>query len=339
MRIEAITNLDDWAALAGEWNSLLAESSANLPFLRHEFQRAWWEHKGGGEWPDGQLHILTGRDEDGALLGIAPFFSAKDYGHRDALMFIGSYEIADFLDIIASPQHHADFLAALLDHWETALPQHSLALYNLLDDSPTPDVLQQLSESRGLDFALETLQPSPYVPVPSSFDAYAESLDGKQAHELRRKLRRAARNPVPVELELVTSGPELEATLDDFFRLMRFEADKAAFLSDAMQAQMAAIARAAFDAGWGQLAILKVGHERAAAYLNFDFENRIWAYNAGFDPAHEQLSPGWLLMAEMMDWCIAQRRTAFDFMRGGEEYKYHFGGVDRFVLKATITPN
>jgi CelD/BcsL family acetyltransferase involved in cellulose biosynthesis len=38
-----------------------------------------------------------------------------------------------------------------------------------------------------------------------------------------------------------------------------------------------------------------------------------------------------------MDWCIQQGRDAFDFMRGDEEYKYHFGGVDRFVLKATLS--
>jgi hypothetical protein len=28
----------------------------------------------------------------------------------------------------------------------------------------------------------------------------------------------------------------------------------------------------------------------------------------------------------------------FDFMRGDEEYKYRFGAVDRFVMRATLLP-
>jgi CelD/BcsL family acetyltransferase involved in cellulose biosynthesis len=336
MRIDAITKPEEWAALAEDWNALLAASHADAPFLRYEFQRAWWAHKGGGEWPDGQLSILTGRGEDGALLGIAPLFQAADPDGREILMFIGSHEIADFLDVIARPEDHAAFLAAVLDHWQAAGPQPPLVLYNLLNDSPTLAVLKELSAARNLDFDKLTLQPSPYVPVPESFEAYSASLDGKQAHELRRKLRRAARHPVPIELELVTGGSGLDAALQDFFRLMRFEADKASFLNAAMQPQMEAIARAAFEAGWGQLAFLRVGDARAAAYLNFDYGNRIWAYNAAFDPAFEQLSPGWLLIAEMMEWCIQQGREEFDFMRGAEDYKYRFGGIDRFVLQATL---
>ena len=30
------------------------------------------------------------------------------------------------------------------------------------------------------------------------------------------------------------------------------------------------------------------------------------------------------------------KRTEFDFMRGDEDYKYRFGGVDRFVVMAKL---
>ena len=56
-----------------EWNNLLSGSISDTPFLRYEYQTAWWEHRGGGEWPNAQLVLVTAR-EDGKLVGIAPLF-------------------------------------------------------------------------------------------------------------------------------------------------------------------------------------------------------------------------------------------------------------------------
>lgn len=340
MHITTITDAAEWPTWAERWNALLAESHLQTPFLTYEFQYAWWQHKGGGEWPDAELCILLALDEDEQLLGIAPLFSAVQAGER-LLLPIGSHEIADFLDLIVRPADHAAFSTALLEHLggPDAPDFARLDFYNLLDDSASLGHLQAAAEAAGWSFDKDVLQPSPLIEIPDTFAEYLERLEGGDARELRRKLRRAARYAVPVAIEIVTSDHlELEQALTDFFGLMGQEADKAAFLSAPMMAQMDTIARAAAAGGWLQLAFLKVGNERVAAYLNFDFANRIWAYNSGFANQYADLSPGWLLMAEQIDWCIENDRQVFDFMRGDEEYKYRFGGVDRFVVKATLTP-
>lgn len=339
MHIDVIQRREDWAALAEEWNALLAQSHVNTPFLTYEFMAAWWQHKGGGEWSQAELYVLVGRDEDGALVGIAPLFQAVDPQGRSALKFIGSHEIADFLDLIVSPQDHHAFCAALLDH--LAGPGDSdwdiLDLQNLLEGSATLETLAELAPETPWQVQQSRIQPSPYIPIPDSLDAYIDSLDSKQAHELRRKMRRAARNAVPVEMEIVARPEDLNQALEDFFHLMAQEAEKAAFLTPAMQAQMESISRAAFAAGWLQLVFLKVGRERSAGYMNFDYDNRIWAYNSGFAPQFAALSPGWLLMADMIQWCVEHGREVFDFMRGDEEYKYRFGGIDRFVYRVLLS--
>ena len=341
MHIEHIRNAADWAALAQDWNALLRQSHNNVPFLTFEFQRAWWEGLGGGEWQRAELNILFGRDETGRLVGIAPLFQAQDGDGKQVLSLIGSHEIADFLDLIVRPQDHAAFVQALSEYLagEGSGIWQRLELYNLLDSSLTPMALATAAKAQGWSFAQETLQPSPYIVVPKSLDAYIDSLGSKQAHEMRRKLRRAARNPSPIALEIVQEAAQLDQALDDFFRLMCQETDKAVFLTPPMRAQMQAIAHAAFQAGWLQLAFLKCGPSRIGGYLNFDYDNCLWAYNAGFDAALADLSPGWVIMAEMIKWSIANGRKTFDFMRGGEEYKYRFGGVDRLVQKVTISRN
>ncbi|MEX1072050.1 MAG: GNAT family N-acetyltransferase [Anaerolineales bacterium] len=339
MQIETIRNVADWAALAGQWNALLRESHSHVPFLTYEFQSAWWQELGGGEWQDAELNILLSRDGDGGLIGIAPLFLTTDQDGGRVLHFIGSHEIADFLDLIVRPQDHTAFAQAIVEHLSgTDAPNwERLELYNLLGSSLTPALLRAAAEKESLAFSHETLQPSPYIVIPATLDAYIDSLGSKQAHELRRKLRRAARNPDPISLEIVQDAAELETALDEFIRLMTRETQKAAFLTPAMRKQMETIARTAFAGGWLQLVFLKSGDARIAGYMNFDYDNCIWAYNAGFDAAFAALSPGWLIMAKMIAWCIENDRHIFDFMRGGEDYKYRFGGVDRFVQKVTIS--
>jgi CelD/BcsL family acetyltransferase involved in cellulose biosynthesis len=86
-----------------------------------------------------------------------------------------------------------------------------------------------------------------------------------------------------------------------------------------------------------QLAFLTVGEVKAAAYLNFDFLNRIWVYNSGIDPRFSEHSPGWVLLGYLLKWANENNRFEFDFMRGNEDYKYRFGAIDRTVVRVHIT--
>jgi CelD/BcsL family acetyltransferase involved in cellulose biosynthesis len=36
----------------------------------------------------------------------------------------------------------------------------------------------------------------------------------------------------------------------------------------------------------------------------------------------------------LLKWANENRRQEFDFLRGDEDYKYRFGAVDRFVVRA-----
>lgn len=52
---------------------------------------------------------------------------------------------------------------------------------------------------------------------------------------------------------------------------------------------------------------------------------------------HMELSPGWVLLAQTIQWCCENGRHEFDFMRGDEEYKYRFGGVNKHVMRVRLT--
>jgi len=38
----------------------------------------------------------------------------------------------------------------------------------------------------------------------------------------------------------------------------------------------------------------------------------------------------------LLEWANEHQRAEFDFMRGDEDYKYKFGGLERFVVRVKL---
>ncbi len=330
MNYTLLNTLEDFKKLAPAWNKLLAESVSNFPFLRHEYLLAWWDSLGGGEWDTGELAIVIARRDD-QLIGIAPLFS-----NGSNLLFLGSIEISDFLDFIVREEDLAEFIHGLFNFLASEKNWDSLDLQNLIEDSPSLPILAEEAKLRNWEFAQERLQPAPYLQLNGDFDAYLASIKKKQRHEIRRKMRRAATDERKVSWYIVDDPEKLDKNIEACCQLMAQDPAKQTFLTGLMKSQMKAAIRAAFDAGWLQLAFLEVDGEKAAGYLNFDYNNRIWVYNSGLDMRFRDLSPGWVLLGHLLQWANENHRTEFDFMRGDEPYKYKFGGVDRFVVRARV---
>ena len=338
MHIAVIRSLPELINLEKEWNDLLGISASHVPFLRHEYITAWWQGLGGGEWSRGELYIITARADDGNLIGIAPLFETENRDGESALMLLGSIEISDYLDLIARPQDIPAFLEAILDYLarDEAPASNLLDLYNLLDSSPTLPALQAAADKFGWKYSQQPLQHCPYIPLPGDWESYIGSIDKKQRHEIRRKMRRAEEHYLPVRWYISQDDSKLDQEIDGFLGLMACDPDKAKFLTPAMRDQMRLIILAAHRAGWLQLAFIEVNGEKAAGYLNFDYMNHIWVYNSGLDFRFSELSLGWVLLGRLLEWANEHKRQYFDFMRGDERYKYQFGAVDRQVVRAII---
>ena len=325
------------------WNTLVEQSIADTPFSRHEYLSEWWKTLGGGEWSvtrDGSEYsqlVLVSAKENDELIGLAPLFIAE-YADRRTLMLVGSIEISDYLDLIVREQDLPRFLSGLLDFLVSSLPDSwdTIDWYNIPDTSPTRAALKAEADRRGWTFNEEVYRPTPRIPLDGSFEEYLSRLDKKQRHEIRRKLRRAAESDLNVRFTIVDKNADIEGEIHDFFHLMTQDPNKASFLTPLMREQMTATIRNAFHQGYLWLAFLEVEGVKVAASLNFDYKNKLWGYNSGVSREHMELSPGWVLLAHTIQWCCENNRYEFDFMRGDEEYKYRFGGVNRFVMRARV---
>jgi CelD/BcsL family acetyltransferase involved in cellulose biosynthesis len=319
-----------------EWNNLLSESISDVPFLRYEYLSAWWETRGGGEWEQAELALISANEND-KLIGIAPLFLSEHVG-KQALLLLGSIEISDYLDLIVRADDLPRFLSGLLDFIasDSPLAWSAFDWYNLPDNSPTLAALESESAKRGWEFTQESFRPSLSVPLPGDFDVYLASINKKQRHEIRRKMRRAEADEREVRWYIVEDESTLDAEADACCHLMAQDPAKQAFLTQTMRTQMKATIHAFFKAGILQLSFLEVDGQKAAGYLNFDYGNRIYVYNSGLDFNYGDLSPGWVLLGYLLQWANENGRAAFDFMRGDEDYKYKFGGVKRDVMRVRV---
>jgi CelD/BcsL family acetyltransferase involved in cellulose biosynthesis len=335
MDISFLNNLPEWERLAGPWNDLLARSAMDVPFLRFEFLRAWWATLGGGEWPDGELWVAIGRDEDGGLAAAAPFFQTS--ARPGALLLVGTTEIADYLDLVASEPKLEPFARSLLEAIAGGGPPgiDTLDLWNVLETSLGGQALARAAAGGGWSVARERLKPCPQIDLAGGWDAYLQRLDKKQRHELRRKMRRVEQTPGTTFVR-AGDGIGLPQAVDAFLGLMKFDAAKSRFLTPSMHEMFLSLASDAAQGGWLRLELLLKDGRPAAGAFCFDYGDRLLVYNSGMDPAYQALSPGWALLGHLIQTAAEEGKVAVDFMRGDEDYKFRLGGQARYIERLTL---
>jgi CelD/BcsL family acetyltransferase involved in cellulose biosynthesis len=332
MRIEHHFVSAGFAALKPEWNDLVRRSCNDTLFLTWEWQSTWWKHLGEGDL------LLLGFRADGCLVGIAPLFRTETADGQTVIHMVGCRDVSDYLDLIVEEGQEEAVYSALLDYLATEAPEWDLVdLCNIPQDSLTSVRLRELAEARGYQTLVETEDVCPLIHLPATWDDYLMSIDKKQRHEIRRKLRRAEG---VADTRFVVVGPEhdLRAEMETFIDLHQKSApEKDKFMDPTMQEFFYDAAQVLQGAGWLQLAFIEINGVKAATLLNFDYGNDILVYNSGFDPQEfYQLSPGILVTARSIEYAIELGRDTFDFLRGDEEYKYRFGAQDTEVRRLVI---
>jgi CelD/BcsL family acetyltransferase involved in cellulose biosynthesis len=336
MKTQVYTDAAGFAALRQDWNPLLHNSISNTIFLTWEYQSIWWEHLG-----EGELYLIAVRDNS-HLSGIAPLHLTTSSDGLKTLSIVGCRDVSDYLDLVAASGQEERVYGTLLDWLESdeAPAWDMVDLCNIPATSPTHQLLAEMAEARGYKVQTEVEDVCPIISLPSTWDEYLSSLDRKQRHEIRRKIRRAEGGG-QTNWYIVDEEHNLAAEMGAFIELhQKSHVDKDEFMDARMQGFFHAVAQVLHQAGWLQLAFMEVNGEKAAAMLNFDYRDSILVYNSGYDPQkYAQLSPGIVLLSYCIQWAIELGRAKFDFLRGDEEYKYRFGAQPAEVYRVLIERN
>jgi CelD/BcsL family acetyltransferase involved in cellulose biosynthesis len=323
--------------LRQEWNELLHRSDSDRVFSTWEWQSTWWE-----AYRPGQLWIVACRDEHDRLIALGPWFIENHPVHGRVVRSIGCVEVTDYLDIILDREYTEPALNCLAAYLRENRSKYDVIdLCNLPEDSPVYQRFPGILNQHGFEVKVTVQEVCPVINLPGDWEAYLSTLDKKQRHEVRRKVRRAESGEEKVDWYIVGEGNNLEEETQRFLTLMAAShPEKAGFLDDPQNvAFFKSIIPVAYHNKWLQLAFLTINNQPAAAYLNFVYRKHVLVYNSGLmTEKYGHLSAGNVLLAYLIQHAIQNGYAVFDFLRGNEIYKYRMGAKDTnvYMLRAEL---
>ena len=317
-------SLESFDSLSPDWKKLQDESQPSCIFSSLEWSRVWWQQFGSGA----KLHLGAVRYQ-GRAIGIAPLLVRENVAS-----FIGDRDVCDCLDFVVEPGKEEDFFRVLHDNL-AGRGIIRLDMAPLRPDSTVLTSLIDIAHRQGWQISCSREDVSVELNLPATWEEYLRMLTGKQRHELKRKLRRLSEEG---EMNYRTSTDATSRDIGIFLRLFRdSRQDKAAFLTPEMESFFRSLANTMAEEKLLRLSILELNASPVAATMSFDYKNDRYLYNSGYDPQYSWLSVGVISKAVCIKDSIEGGRKRFDFLKGGEEYKYHLGGSEVPLYQCSIT--
>lgn len=299
-----------------EWNCLFV-----LPFWLQAVRR----HLDGR----GEPYIVS--VHDGArVVGIVPLL-VEDHTAR----FLGNPDVCDYQDIIVVPGQEVPVMDAVVSHLQDRGVRR-MELQTLRPEAVVLRALQAMASRENRDVTVEPEGVTYETALPVAWDDYLMQLNGKQRHEVRRKIRRLE-NHGAFAYRTAGIDDELDSATGHFLRLFHMNRlDKAAFMDAAMADYFRELIGAADRLGLLRLHVLEVVHEPVAAVLCFDYGHERYLYNSAYDARYHELSVGIISKVLSIRSGIEAACRRYDFLKGAETYKKHLGGKEVPLYKCSL---
>jgi CelD/BcsL family acetyltransferase involved in cellulose biosynthesis len=323
IRVKQCTSFDELTEYAPIWNTLLRKSKDNDVFSTWEWISCWWKHLGGSR----ELRVLIA-EENEKIMAIAPLmfskYSVMKLWTINKIEFVGSpqSDYNNFIWIEKEEQCLGLFLEHLLQQtdWDT------LELTYLREGTLSATLLHELGPAMSSKLENRVLTTCPYIQLPSSKEEFHKSLGPWMRRNLRKQTRRLGEDRIGLKTHL--DYDSLEEAMDLLFdlheRRWRGRGELGVF-ADREVAEFHRELAGIFDKnGWLALSFLTVDNEPVAAEYSFDYREKRYGYQSGFDPGFSHYSVGSLLRLRNIETCITKHLTEYDFSRGGQQYKHHW---------------
>lgn len=328
LTIRVITEENEFAALATAWNSLLVNSYANNIFLTWECIFSWWQ-----AYRTNKKLLVIAIEKNKELIGLAPLYitKARFFGIRKLkhIEFIGSTGAScEYLDFILLKGREQECTFAILDTI-CGLKEIKWDVINLLsikEDSQNLAWIKKYYSEKMIPYSCYGLRESFYIPIPETMDEFYKTLSRDRKNKFKRS-KAILEEKYTVSLQEVTQVNDLEQGYKAFIELHQkrweqrgsegsFAQENYKFLEFHNN-----IVKHFFKNGWLFIIFLKVNDVIVAGQYDFIYDNKLYCYQKGFDPAWEKYSIGSVLQLCVLEYAIKNKLKEFDYLRGNELYK------------------
>ncbi len=313
----------DWAVSSSTDRSILDRLGIELDSLLHELhapicaRRLWlttWleAHREFNPW------VVSVRN-GGSLVAVAMFATRRRAGHREIVAL--GHGSSDYARLPAGSDAAA---AVLADSVVSTLRSRHWAWRLRFDQIPVDDPVATALAARLAHAVVETGDPAPRLLLQPD-----RPLETVMSAKTRQSLRTARNRLERLEegYEVWTErGPGVCAELDDVERVHRLRDHALGRRSDlddpARHRFWQEVLSAYGKRSEVEIARLTIGSELAAYSVSFLDGSSYRLWDTRIDPARSFVSPGRVLLADLIERLrIEGAWTEFDFMRGEEDYK------------------
>jgi CelD/BcsL family acetyltransferase involved in cellulose biosynthesis len=321
-----ITTFDELRRLAPEWSELWSRCTGATSFQRPEWVLSWTQASQPRE-----IYAIEARI-NGVLAGLAPLFRYTS-GSEKVLAPLGA-SISDYVDWIIDPVNETEVLNGIFDTL-----RRSDFVWDRLDLTDLPAasaLLRALPPGWDCERSLETACPVLYLL--SGARSVEDMVGSKHRHNLRTAARRTERaGKARIEIAEAESLSEFLHSMVELHTRRWAQCGNPGMLADNVIKEFHRIAAPALlQSGVLRLYGLRLNDRLIATLYALSERDIVYCYLQGFDSAYGELSPGAQILAAVINDAIRQGKTAVDFLRGREAYKYAWGAVDRETYRIRL---
>lgn len=316
---ELVTSVDAFDALAGDWWELWQSVPVATPFQTPAWLIAWWH-----AFAPGRLATFAVREAASRrLVGLAPLYAeASDRGSR--LLPIG-ISASDYVDVLLAPGSEHAAGAALVEALDANGGWQRVELPDLAPEALARGL--QAPENTTDETMAAAVCPAIVLPKGAGFDDVVPALQ-------RRKLRMAQHRLDRHGHWRIHSTGDLEPArwadlvTDLHGRRWRARGETGVLADERMLRLISGAFPELATRGLLRCHALEIGVRIAGVFVGFAHRGVFYAWLGGLDPRFAEFSPGSVLIGKAIEAAIADEASRFDFLRGGEPYKYGWGAVD-----------
>ncbi len=300
------------------------------------FQSIWYLETFAKHFCKQEEIILLGIFDGEEIIG----YGAFEQSDRKVLLLgmkpvLSGEEVTDYGALYFKRRVKSEMLEAWRRIWEWFKENNFLSLQ--LDYLREDATLYMGLINGEFNFESQTIKQqevAPYIELPATWGEYLTSLDRKDRKELKRKMNRLDM----IKNFRVCSEETVEQDFEEFIRLHRLsDPQKNKFMSQEMKNFFKDLFQVKKENWETNLCFLQIEDKNVAALMTFELEDKIFAYNSGYDPEYNYYSVGLLLQAFKIKQAIRDKKIRYDFLRGKERYKYDLGAKNLKLYKVVIS--
>jgi CelD/BcsL family acetyltransferase involved in cellulose biosynthesis len=283
------------------------------------------------------LRTVVLEDDEGSLLGIAPFYAHPGSAGRWDYRLLGA-PLTQRREPLAAPGQEQELMAAVAVLLGSASPSPSIvALEAIKADSTWPESLAKMYPSRlPLRVTRRLVQSAPIVTFEATdFEGWLKSRSANFRQQMRRARRQLAEAGGRVRL---SDAASLSKDVADFLRLhhARWEERGGSGIPERMD-EMLLDASTSLGAGERlRLWMVELDGTAIGAGLFVAGGGEIAYVNGGFDEAHGALKPNLLAIAAAIEDGFARGERRLDLGGGAQPYKLRFADGDDAITWASL---